>query len=432
MNEIAKATCLVIDNGLFTGLAQTLAREFGRVLYHTPDWAKGFPSIQDAIIGDGFDEFERVNDIWNVMDQVDICVFPDICHAGLQLHLEAIGKRVWGARNGDSLEMVREKFLRQLEDVNLDVPDWRMITGLTNLRDYLKKHGDKYVKISRWRQDLETFHHIDYELSQTKLDELACRFGPLQERMPFIVVDPIECIAEVGYDGYCIDGQFPKQSAYGIECKNKGYIGTMKKYSSLPKSVKEVNAALSPVLKTFRYRQFWSTEIRVTDDSAFFIDPTCRLGMPSGDAQLALYDNVSEIIWHGAAGKLVDPKPKAMFAAQALMSHSGREGTWRTLHIPDEVYDFVRLLYPCKIGDVYGISPSSKCEDTIGSVIGVGDTLEEAINHLKDNAEALKQQPVTVHVESLVDVLRDIREGEAEGIEFTPQQVPEPASVIEE
>lgn len=432
MNDWKKATVLCIDNGLFVGVAQTLAKEFGRVYYHTPDWAKGFPSIQDAIIGDGFDEFERINDIWDVMDKVDICVFPDICHSGLQLHLEFIGKRVWGARKGDGLEIIREKFLRELEAVGLDAPDWRMITGLTKLREYLAKHNDKFVKISRWRQDLETFHHIDYALSQTELDSLAVRFGPLQDDMPFIVVDPIECIAEVGYDGYCIDGKFPKQSAYGIECKDKGYIGTMKKHAELPKSVQEVNAALSKTLKGFNYRQFWSTEIRVTDDAAYFIDPTCRLGMPSGDAQLALYGNVAEIIWEGASGVLVDPKPSAKFVAQALMSHGGDKKEWRTLHIPDEVYDSVRLMYACKVGDVYAISPSSKCGDTIGSVIGTGDTIEDAIGNLKENAEALKQQPVTIHVESLVDVLRDIQEGEAEGIEFTKQEVPEPASVIEE
>lgn len=422
----------MVDNGLFVGLAQTLAKEFGRVLYHTPDWAKGFPSIQDAIIGDGFNEFERVNDIWEVMDEVDICVFPDICHAGLQLHLESIGKRVWGARQGDSLEMIREKFLRKLEDVGLDVPGWRLITGLPKLREYLKKNEDKYVKISRWRQDLETFHHLDYDLSLGKLDELACRFGPLQDDMPFIVVDPIECIAEIGYDGYCIDGKFPTQSSYGIECKNKGYIGTLKKYHSLPQSVREVNAALSETLAGFNYRQFWSTEIRVTEDSAFFIDPTCRLGMPSGDAQLALYGNVAEIVWNGAAGILVDPKPAAKFCAQSLMSHSGKEGSWRTLHIPDEIYDFVRLLYPCKIGDLYGISPSSRCEDTIGSVIGIGDTIEEAIQHVNANAYLLKQQPVTVHVDSLADVLADIQESQDEGMIFTTGKIPEPASVIED
>lgn len=432
MSELSSKTFCVVDNGIFFDVARRLAPSVGRVLYHVPLWQRGFPTIHDGAVGDGFDEVEWCGDFWPLLDEIDCFVFPDIQHSGLQLHLEEMGKPVWGSRAGDSLEIQREKFLKTLKSVGLDTPKFIEIKGLSRLRDYLQENDDKFIKISRWRRDLETFHHVNYDLSRTRLDSLAIRFGAVQEEIPFLVFDPIDTDLEVGYDGYCIDGQYPSVSVYGIEKKDKGYIGAVRKYEDLPEQVIEVNEALSSIFGGYRYRNFFSSEIRIKGDKAYFIDPTCRLGMPSGDAQLTLYSNLAEIIWGGAHGELVDPEPVAGFCAQVLIEHNDDFAHWRELDIPKAARPWVSLLYPCKIGDMYAIAPTSEAGETIGSVLGIGDTIQEAIEHVKENAELIAHNNITVNTDSLVDVLKDIQASEDKGVPFTEEEIPAPESVLED
>jgi len=49
---------------------------------------KGFPLLNDCIIGDGFENVERCNDFWKIKSEIDLFVFSDIQHSGLQLELD--------------------------------------------------------------------------------------------------------------------------------------------------------------------------------------------------------------------------------------------------------------------------------------------------------------------------------------------------------
>jgi hypothetical protein len=433
VKDASQITACLVDHGVFFGLAQQLSRTYKRVLYHNSGWERGSSSTRDGTVGDGFDEVELCMDIWKMKDDIDLFIFPDVEHSGLQLELESQGKLVWGSRDGDSIELLRKKFLDVIESVGLEVPKYEIVKGLSNLRTVLKNTEDKYIKISRWRADMETWHHINYELSRGELDKLAMKWGPLQDEIQFLVFDPIETDLEVGYDGYNIDGWFPNTAVHGIEKKSKGYIGAIQDYDDLPEQVREVNEKMSPVLKKFRYRNFLSTEIRIQPDSFKFIDPTQRAGNPSGDAQFLLYKkNLPEIILAGAAGEVVEPEVDKKFCAQVMITHEDPVDQWREIQVPDEVSEYVRLFSPVKVGDVIGISPSSNTGTTIGSVLGEGDTIEEAIEHVKSNAEKLKHNHIDINTDCLMDVLKDIQSARDQGVEMTSEEIPEPATVIEE
>ena len=137
MKDTKDVTACVVDHGLFSPLAQKLGQTFKRVLYYSP-WEEGFPQLNRCIVGDGYPEIERCDDFWDELADIDLFIFPDIQHSGLQLHLESIGKAVWGSRKGDSLELSREKFHRTLKQLGLDCPKWVSITGLSKLRDHLR------------------------------------------------------------------------------------------------------------------------------------------------------------------------------------------------------------------------------------------------------------------------------------------------------
>jgi len=206
MNDSASKTVLVVDNGQFVSVARRLGEQVGKCYYWSPS-DRSLPLIQEAMIGDGFDEIERVESIWDVVDKVDFFVFPDIGHASLQKYLVSLGKPVWGARGGDVLESNRGLFLKTLESVGLEVPDHDVIKGLTNLRLFLKDKEDKYIKISKWRGNFETFHWVDWGSTESELDNLAVEFGPAKEMITFYVFDPIDTDIEDGCDAYCYDDQ---------------------------------------------------------------------------------------------------------------------------------------------------------------------------------------------------------------------------------
>jgi hypothetical protein len=263
------------------------------------------------------------------------------------------------------------------------------------------------------------------------LDQLAVKLGPAKEVVPFIVCEPVESELEVGYDGYCVDGRFPSIGMQGYEIKDKGFIASVQQYVDLPKEVTVVNEAFAPFLKDFRYRNFWSTEIRVNKGEPYFIDPCCRCPSPGTEIQLELYDNWGEIIWEGSQGNLVDPNPVAKFAVEAIICHNEDRKGWRSIEVPDEIRQWVKLYNVCKIEGNYHIPPSEPHVPEIGAVVGIGDTIQEAIDHLHEVAEELKDQPVAIRTESLYDALKEVQEAEKKGLEFTEQEVPKPETALQ-
>ena len=122
-----KSVC-VVDNGLFVEVACTLAEHFGAVFYYSP-WQNAFPKSNSLLIGKGLPGVTRIDDLWGILNDVDLWVFPDVYHAGLQVQLEAMGKRVWGSRYGEELELDRLHSKRHLEDRGLAIGEYEVVKG---------------------------------------------------------------------------------------------------------------------------------------------------------------------------------------------------------------------------------------------------------------------------------------------------------------
>lgn len=430
MKDISQATALIFDHGLFTTLATRLARNgFGRVLYHSP-YEEGFSTLNKAIIGYGLEGVERVNDIWSVKDEVDTWVFPDIEHAGLQLELESQGFHVWGSRKGDTLELLREKFHRVLEKVGLDVPKYRTIIGLTPLREFLKDHeGPWFIKISRWRGSFETQKFRSWKLDEGLLDLWAVKFGPAKEIVPFMVFDLIDTPLEIGGDTYCIDGQWPDLMLHGDENKDKAYISAVTPRKEMPDQIRDVLDAFGAVLAEYRYRNFWSMEIRVTEDEAFFGDATCRAPMPATPSQLENIKNLPQIIHHGAHGQLVQPEFEKKFTGEVLVNMKGDRHSWGVTEVPTELKRWLKLPNSCQIDDLRCFPPDEQHGEAIGWLVALGDTVEEMISTMKDQIKLLPDG-MSADLEPLGELLDVVDEAKEKGIDF-PAEVPAAETVLE-
>lgn len=423
-------TVLVIDNKLFTEFAVRLARDFGTVFYHSPS-ETGFSHVNDAVVG-GLDNVIRCDDIHSVFDEVDLFAFPDSQNSWLQLLLERMGKRVWGSRRGQKLEQDRIFFRHLQEDIGMPVPGYKVCKGIDALKDYLRDNDDKYVKISRFRGYMETWHHVNYALSEQKLLSLELAAGAVKDQITFLVDDPIVTDLEDGWDGYCVDGQFPDTAVQGIEIKDKSYLGSVLPYKEMPKELTVCNQALADALKEVRYRNLFSTEVRIKDGVSYLTDPCCRQASPAGECLLELIDNFSDVVWFGAEGELVQPEFGAKFAAEAMIYHDGDPEHWRAIEVPEKVRRWVKLYRACQPDDLYQIVPSQPHIEEIGAVVGLGDTIEEAVEAVKEHVGWLGEQHISVKTKSLYEALEEIHKAEKQGIEFTGQTVPSPDIALQD
>ena len=220
MRYKAKTVC-VVDNGLFVEIAVKLAKDFGRVLYYMP-WTSGYPNSNIMLPGIGLPGVERIDAFWPLLDEIDLFVFPDVYEGALQVQLEKMGKRVWGSRNGGDSSYSRADSKKHMASLGIDIGPWKLVKGITALRKHLEANDDQWVKITRTRGDFETFHSANYRISKPKIDELEHQLGAKGEIMEFIVETGIPDAVEIAYDGWTIDGRFPKNSIPALRSRIEG------------------------------------------------------------------------------------------------------------------------------------------------------------------------------------------------------------------
>lgn len=387
--RLDQATVCIYDNGLFTSLAATLSQSFGRTLYFS-NWVTSFPRSNSLLLGEGVANILRINSIWPHIDGIDLFVFPDIFDGPLQLYLRKLGKRVWGSGLAESLEFERAKSKKWLKQVGLPVGPYVVCKGVAELRRHLQRHDNVFVKISRSRGDMETFHARSYDLIEPRLNELEHVLGAKGQITEFIVEEPIECKAEVGYDGFCIDGQYPRKALFGVESKDKGYVGCVMPYASLPRPLQFVNGKLAPLYRDLKYRGFWSSEVRIAEDGTpYLIDPCCRMASPPGELYQYLIENLAEVLWHGAEGELVEPKWRHPWGAQLILTSDWAEHGWQPIEFPDDAEFHVKLHYHTVIGGKHYYVPQAVTMPEIGAVVAGGDTKEAAIKAVTRIAETV-------------------------------------------
>lgn len=413
MIDLSNKTAMVVDYGWYIHIAQRLLEDFGKVRFYNPAWRCAFPKCSPLLVGRGLG-LEVVKSLEPYLEDTDLFVVPDLYQGDTVNYLRSIGKRVWGSGNGDLLEVYRWQAREKMRELGLETSDALRIEGLDALREHLKVVEDKYVKVSLVRGEMETFHHINYEMSERWLNDLQHRLGPISEIMEFIVEDPIEPAQEWGYDGFTVDGQYPGKCLIGYEKKGESYFGAIMDYGDVPKDCLEMNRKLSPWFQQTRYRNFFSTEVR----NGILIDPCCRAPSPPNELYPVLWNNFSQVIWCAGGGEVCDPECDNKYGALAAV-YVERAGLQpHAIKFPKEKEPFLKLHNLCLIGDTYYVLPLDIELTKIGFVAGAGKTPQEAIDQCTEHAEGIEGDKITVHVERLADALAEAQKGEQHGIKI--------------
>lgn len=163
MKAIEEIVCCVVDAGTFIPLADMMGQKVKKSFYYSP-FEQEYLGIERCSIGHGMSHFERVDEYMEpkFFDSVDLWIFPDIGYSGFQHYLRSLGKPVWGNMGASDLELFRTRFLDVIEKAGLTVVPSVTVRGVTNLSEHLRGVTDKWVKINRFRDNMETWHHQDY------------------------------------------------------------------------------------------------------------------------------------------------------------------------------------------------------------------------------------------------------------------------------
>ncbi len=422
------ATVLWIDNGLFVSFAAHISTQFKKSYYWTP-WVSGFPRSNPLLPGFGLDGIERVRHWEPLFEEVDLFIFPDVYYGTLQVLLSSLGKRVWGPRLGESLELKRWTTKQLFKSLGMPVAHSELIVGLDNLREHLKSHEDVWIKVSAVRGDMETWHSMNYDLSETRLDQLEQSLGAKKHIEEFIVENAIRDAIETGFDGWIIDGESPQTGMAGVEIKDEGYLLAVKDKSDIPPEIIWCNDKLKPFFKGNQYRGWYSTEVRIVKEGdeliPYLIDPTCRCGSPPNEIYQNLFSNWGEIIWNGAVGELVEPEPVFKFGAEALIHSGFADSNWQPVYFPDSVRPFIKLRNHCRINGKDYVVPQDAKLPEIGAVIGVGNTMDEAIKHLQENCSQVKGYYLDIKTKSIPVAIEEMEKAEQMGVTIIdPSEAP--------
>lgn len=418
MDDLKTKTVCIVDNGLFAELARTLSRSF-KAVYYTSPWVADFPSSAKVEIGEGFPEYERVKDIWDIMDEVDLFVFPDLHNGPLQEYLEAQGKRVWGARNGDELETQRTEAKAYFKTLGIPQAKYEVVQGLTALRKFLKGRDDKvWVKISLTRNDTETFPVEGYEGAKNRLDKFAAELGPAAEEMEFIVEDDLPDTLDIAIDTYCIDGKFPKMALLGTEKKDEGYVAVTKPWAEMPPALSDIYETLAPTLEKYTYRGMLSLESRMGKDTTYLCDPCCRGGSPPFELQLNLIENLAEIMWEGADGKMVEPKFAAKYGAQFIIESKWSINNPLLVQFPDKYRDHIKFRYATMFGDELWIMPQRSDTPGFASIVVTGDSLDSCFAEAQEIAGEIKGIQIECQIGSMSGLKENIEKFAELGVKF--------------
>lgn len=419
MTKLDDKICCVIDFGNYIKVAQRLAKDFEKVYYYNPTVLNGFPEHNPVDIGRGVPEIVKITDWEDFYEEIDIFVFPDLYYAGLQDLLRRNGKLVFGSGKGQVMETNRGYLKRLQKELGLPTNEYEEIEGLYELENRLRGVEDKYIK-SALRGDSETFHHINYTLSKEELKGMKHRMGIFDKKESYIIESPIESIAEIGIDTMCIDGEYLAESLTGIELKDTGYYGKIVRYDKLPKQLKNVTDALAPVFQSFEYRGAYSNEVRIDEDGVgYLIDSTNRFPSPPVTLMLTMYENFSEIIWSVASGIVPIVEYKYQHGVEFIIKSELAMTEPVALQFPIEFKDSINIKNLVIDDDgTFHFTPNGVPMKEIGSVVGVGHSLEQAVKMATEISKTIKGFDLKINTDCIEDAQKQIKELNKNGIKY--------------
>lgn len=420
MNQLSDNKVLVFDYGNYPDAAIRLSKDFEKVYYYCPTVTNAFPEHTPLVIGSNIPNVIKVEEWASVIMEVDMVYFCDSMEPYVQNHIrEVLGKPVFGSVFACKLEHDR-KFLKEtIKELGLPVNSYYVANGIDELDELLKGAKDVYIK-SKLRGDMETWHHIDYQLSEMEIKRMRHELGLYANKETYIIEDPIDGIGEIGMDTFTVNGQYPEIVLAGIEIKDAGYCGCMVHYKRLPEQLRMISDALGPLFNDMGYQGQYSNEAIISKDKrGFLIDNTCRLPQPPGSLMMKMITNYSKVAWDVANGKVPTIEFDKRWGVQLIIKSDIAEKYPSPIRVPEEYQDSVNIKNMTI--DEHGLwwyNPNGVCMKEIGSICAVGNSLDEAARKAQKIAESIQGFDIYIKTDAIDKAKECLNKIKSAGINF--------------
>ena len=406
MSKIKKHIA-IIDDGLFQSYAEMFTKYFEKVSYFAP-WQESDNALANHMKGQGLPGVTRIDYLHEAEDDIDIFYFTDLNYADWQADLRAKGKQVWGLGWAEEYECDRRLFYDYLKECKMPVTPYDEIDGLHNLRKYAevrKKEG--FIKASRYRANWESYHHTTPEMTLEYIDYQLSKMGARGNFMEFVCEDMIPDAREVGIDFVTCNGVPLPIASFGIEIKNKMYLGKIMPIKDMPDKIQNTFDVLNPLFKKYGSKGSVSSENRVNKEGVnYFIDLCARTGNPPGTCLQIAYTNWGEIVDGVTQGKVVEPIPRYKYICEAHV-FSDFCLNWKTkVTYPEKYAEFIRMKQ-------YYILDGSREKipvpgyNIVASCAGGGDTPDEAIEMVKELLKMVECNEVETAEKFMADAVHE-------------------------
>jgi hypothetical protein len=385
---------LVLDLGIFAEQANGLADGGKNKVYYWTPWQTAFPKFKDYAIGLNFDYLEKVLYPADYFDEVDVIVNFDVHFNDIIKFLRSKGYTCFGSGEGEKIENHRFLLKEIQKKVGLKVYPYLKIKGISNLKNYLEKHGDRYIKIDIFRDDIESFYAKDFKSVELLLDEAESALGPFKDEFFFLVEKAIKeengkRVSEPGIDTFFSPAQgFVYPCLWGWEIEKSCYLSKVADEEEVPEQLKETLDKLAPVLKEMDYRSAFSTEEKVLEDGSHYLLDVCsRLPAPLSALYPAAMENWPEVVYKIAKNIPVIPRWKGKYVGAVPLSSSHAENNWLKLDFNQQLREHIKLRVPTRIGNQYY---AVKGMSVVYVLVAWGDTPEDVVEQLKDLVEEVE------------------------------------------
>jgi len=410
---------LVYDFNLFIEHAKRLAADGkNQVFYYSP-WQDSFPAFSKYAVGLGVPGVEKVLYFFDYVDEADCIVFFDVYANDLADWLRKKGYTVFGAGKGELLENHRWLLKQIVKKAGLPLHNAVKIKGLIALREYLKTHPNKYVKIDIFRKDVDSFHAKNYESVKLLLDELDVVYGPIKDQFNFIVEDAIKAdeSVEPGIDGFFQGEKFVEPLLLGFEIQKASYLGKFVRFKELPVQLRKILEGLQPVLRKLDYRGAFSIEAKVVSTrTAYLLDICSRLFAPASAGYVEWIKNFDELVYKVAKKEDVEIVSSAPYVGCLPLESFHANQYWVMVDFDKKLEKYFKMRQYCQVADKYYAVPGLT---GVVNIIADGNSVKEVYNKIKKLVDEVDAYGLQTDVLGGLEIAqKEIEKAKSFGIDF--------------
>lgn len=421
MTNLSESKILVIDYGNNIAFAMRLARDYETVFYWAgPYVTDSFPTHNVADIANNVPNLIKVKEWAEAYDEADEVVFCDSMEPALQALMRRQGKPVFGCGYADRLEHDRLYIKETLKGLGLPVGAYYVANGLDELEQILIGARDVYVK-SQLRGNGETWKHNSWRSTKRQFLKLRNDMGLYANRETYVVEEILKAIAEVGMDGWIVNGMWLPICMAGVERKDAAYLGKVIRYDWLPSQIKDITDKLASIFNDMDYNGHHSNEVIISPDKrGFALDLTNRIPSPPGDLMQEIFTNYSEIIHYIANGRIPAVQYEHEWGAQVIIKSDIAAEDDSPIIVPDEYKKNVKIknLSIDEDGTWYYVPANGLGMKEIGAIVVTGESPDTVIKEAKMISESIEGFDLRMDVDALWDAQKAIEKVKKAGINF--------------